>query len=48
MAPKYLENLLSINNRDGIARNLCSNGAVTLIVPYVKNKTFATHSFSVQ
>ena len=48
MAPKYLENLLSINNRERIARNLCSNGAVVVIVPYVKNKTFATCSFSVQ
>ena len=48
MGPKYLENLLSINNREGIARNLHSNEAVVLIVPYVKNKTFATCSFSVQ
>ena len=48
MAPKYLENLLSINNKEGIARNLCSNETVTLIVPYVKNKTFAACSFSVQ
>ena len=37
MAPKYLENLLSINNREGIPRNLCSNKAVILMVPYVKN-----------
>ena len=29
MAPKYLENLLIINNREGIARNLQSNDAVT-------------------
>ena len=48
MAPKYLENLLIINNREGIARNLCSNDAVTLIVPHVKNKTFAACLFSVQ
>ena len=48
MAPKYLENLLIINNREGIARNLQSNDAVTLIVPHVKNKTFVAHSFSVQ
>ena len=31
-APKYLENLLSINNRDGIASNLCSCNAVVLII----------------
>ena len=48
MAPKYLENLLSINNREGIARNLRSNEAVILIVPYVKNKTFAACSLRVQ
>ena len=48
MAPKYLENLLVINNREGLARNLRSNDAVTLIVPHVKNKTFAARSFSVQ
>ena len=48
MAPKYLENLLCINNGEGISRNLCSNDAVVLIVPYVKNKTFAASSFSVQ
>ena len=48
MAPQYLENLLSINSREGIARNLHSNKAVTLIVPYVKNKTSAACSFSVQ
>ena len=48
MAPKYLENLLSINNREGMARNLHSNEAVILIVPYVKNKTFSAHSFSMQ
>ena len=48
MAPKYLENLLSINNREGIARNLHSNEAVILIVPYVKNKTLAACTFSVQ
>ena len=47
MALKYLENLLIINNREGIARNLQSND-VTLIVPHVKNKTFAAHPFSVQ
>ena len=48
MLLKYLEILLSINNREGITRNLCSNDAVVLIVPYVKNKTFASGSFSVQ
>ena len=48
MAPKYLEKLLIKNNREGIARNLQSNDAVTLIVPHVKNKTFAACSFSVQ
>ena len=48
MAPKYLENLLIINNREGIARNLQSNDAVTLIVHHVKNKTFVACSFSVQ
>ena len=48
MAPKYLENILSINNREGITRNLHSNDAIVLIIPYIKNKTFATHSFSVQ
>ena len=48
MAPKYLENLLTINNREGIARDLFFNYAVTLIIPHVKNKTFAAHSFSVQ
>ena len=48
MAPKCLENVLSINNREGIARNLHSNEAVILIVPCGKNKTFATCSFSVQ
>ena len=48
MAPKYLENLLTINNREGIARNLHSNDVVTLIVPHVKNKTFVAWSFSVQ
>ena len=47
MATKYLENLLTINNREGIARNLCSNDAATLIVPHVKNKTFVALSFSV-
>ena len=48
MVPKYLENLLIINNREGIARNLCSNDAVTLIIPHVKNKTFVACLFSVQ
>ena len=48
MSPKYLENISIINNREGIARNLCSNDAVTLIVPHVKNKTFVACSFSVQ
>ena len=44
MTPRYLENLLSINNREGIARNLHSSEAVVLIVPYVKNKTLVhTH-----
>ena len=38
MTPKYLENLLTINNREGIARNLCSNDAVTLIVPHIEKK----------
>ena len=48
MVPKYLENLLSISNREVIARYLWSNEAVILIGPYVKNITFAAHSFSVQ
>ena len=48
MAPKYLENLLCINNREGIASNLHSSNSVVLIVPYVKNKTCAICSFSVQ
>ena len=48
MAPKYLENLLIIKNGEGIGRNLHSNDAVTLIVPHVRNKTYAARSFSVQ
>ena len=48
MAPKYLQNLLIINNGEEIARNPWSNDAVTLIVPHAKNKTFAACSFSVQ
>ena len=48
MAPKYLENHLSINNREEIASNLHNSNTVVLLVPYVKNKTFAAHSFSVQ
>ena len=47
MAKKYLENLLTINNREGIAGNLHPNDAVTLIVPHVMNKTFVACSFSV-
>ena len=48
IAPKYLENLLSINNREGIPRNLHSNKTVILIVPDVKNKTFPAFLFSMQ
>ena len=48
MALKIFRKFLTINNREGIARNLHSNNAVTLIVPHVMNKTFAAHSFSVQ
>ena len=48
IAPKYLENHLIINNREGIAWNLWSSDAVTLIVPHVKNKTCVACSFSVQ
>ena len=48
MAPKYVQDLLYINNREGNASNLHSSNSVVLIIPYVKNKTFATCSFSVQ
>ena len=48
MALKYLENLLCVNNRDGIAGNLHSSNSAVLIVPYVMNKIFASHSFSVK
>ena len=48
MTAKYLENLWCINNKEWIGSSLCSSKAVVLIIPCVKNKTFAACSFSVQ
>ena len=48
-SPSYLQKLLVHNKRLGIKSNLRSNDSNDhlLIIPYVKQKTFAVHSFSV-
>ena len=46
-APEYLQNLLVVHraNRPGLRSALDAN---LLVVPFVRQKTFAEHSFSVQ
>ena len=48
-APKYLGELLSINERTGISRSLRSyqEDVITYIIPFTKSKTFADRSFGV-
>ena len=48
-APSYLNDLLVTNKCTGMYGNLRSNSqnAELLIIPYIKNKTFATQAFSV-
>ena len=48
-APSYLKDFLVINKCTGMYGNLRSNSQneELLVVPYVKNKTFAAQEFSV-
>ena len=48
-SPSYLQNLLVHNKRSGMYSNCRSNGSNghLLVIPYVRHKTFAIHSFSV-
>ena len=48
--PKYLKDLLCLNVRTGLSKNIRSNDNDNslLIIPYVKYQTFAVRSFSVQ
>ena len=48
-SPSYLKDLLVINKHIGMYGNLRSNSQneELLVIPYVKNKTFATWAFSV-
>ena len=48
-APSYLKDLLLVNKCNGMYINLRSNSQneELLVIPYVKNKTFATWAFSV-
>ena len=48
-APKYLGELLNIDERTGISRSLRSyqDNVVTYRIPFTKSKTFADRSFGV-